>query len=70
MSEGFGRATARCDGEAVSFQIRSAPSPGRTPMARGEMRSLLLAFARDQAKRPGCTGLALPGKGIGPGHNS
>lgn len=66
MSEEFGRATARCDGEAANFQIRSAPSPGRTRMAREEMRSLLVTFARDQAKHHGCTNLALPGKDIYP----
>ncbi|MFF8789125.1 hypothetical protein [Streptomyces sp. NPDC015125] len=66
MSEGFGRATARCDGEAANFHIRSSPSHGRTPMTGGDMRGLLIAFARDQAQRHGCTDLALPGKDIHP----
>jgi len=68
MSENFGRAKAHCAGEAANFL---ADSPG-TDAGRAEqlpssrVRSLLNAFAKDQAERRHCTGLDLPGPTIHP----
>ncbi|MFD5394973.1 hypothetical protein ACFWJW_12185 [Streptomyces sp. NPDC127097] len=63
MSEDFGIAAARCDGESAHYLARSAPDRRH---AGRELRPLLVAFARDQAERRGCGHLALPGKRIFP----
>ncbi|AXG79411.1 hypothetical protein DVK44_19115 [Streptomyces paludis] len=69
MSEELGRARARCDDETVNYlafdyprgtDIRDRHLTGR------QLRPLLNAFAKDQAKRRGCTDLELPPAEIHP----
>ncbi|MEV6398921.1 hypothetical protein AB0M39_29745 [Streptomyces sp. NPDC051907] len=55
----WGRAKARCDGEAVNFEASSREAPG---IKGPQLRALLTAFAKDQTERRGCTDLALPGR--------
>ncbi|MGV9352050.1 hypothetical protein [Streptomyces misionensis] len=52
-------ATARCDGEAANFAVTPWGSEGKVDHA--EQRALLRAFAEDQTRRRGCSGLRLTG---------
>ncbi|MGY5125658.1 hypothetical protein [Streptomyces nigrescens] len=64
-SEDFGTA-ARCDGESAHYEASSYPGGADRRLAASELRPLLVAFARDQAGRRGCSHLALPGQRIIP----
>ncbi|KJY41613.1 hypothetical protein VR41_11815 [Streptomyces sp. NRRL B-1568] len=66
MSEEFGRAMARCDGESANFRAGSYPNSGQQGFSSHELQPLLAAFAKDQAKRHGCTDLKLPSEEIHP----
>ncbi|MGA4949333.1 hypothetical protein [Streptomyces lydicamycinicus] len=66
MSEHFGTAAARCDGEPAHYEASSYSGQGVRGVPARELRPLLVAFARDQAERRGCGHLALPGKRIFP----
>ncbi|MEU8781644.1 hypothetical protein [Streptomyces sp. NPDC048637] len=66
MSEDFGTAAARCDGESAHYEASSYPGSTDRRLAASELRPLLVAFARDQAGRRGCSRLALPGRRIIP----
>ncbi|RLU96580.1 hypothetical protein CTZ27_16275 [Streptomyces griseocarneus] len=60
MSEAFGRATAACDGESANFKASSHASRSEEQISSVDLRALLSAFAKDQAKRHSCTDLKLP----------
>ncbi|MFG3344297.1 hypothetical protein ACGF1Z_04430 [Streptomyces sp. NPDC048018] len=63
----FGRAKARCAGEAANYLANSyAPNSSRPVLPMGEVRRLLNMFVADQAERRGCTGLELPGPTVHP----
>ncbi|WP_128510445.1 hypothetical protein [Streptomyces inhibens] len=66
MSEHFGTAAARCDGESAHYEASTYPVDQARSLPARELRPLLVAFARDQAERRGCTRLQLPGKRIYP----
>ncbi|MCR8576393.1 hypothetical protein [Streptomyces sp. Isolate_219] len=66
MSENFGTAAARCDGESAHYEASSYPGRDGRYLPGRELRPLLVAFARDQAERRGCSHLALPGQRIFP----
>ncbi|GAA0373299.1 hypothetical protein [Streptomyces blastmyceticus] len=66
MSEHFGRATARCDGEPANYQASSYTADDEQHISGSELQPLLESFARDQSKRHGCTALKLPTKGVYP----
>ncbi|MEV7426362.1 hypothetical protein [Streptomyces sp. NPDC091212] len=69
MSENYGRATARCDAEAVNHlaygNARGTDAEDRYLTGR-QLRPLLDAFAEDQAERRGCTDLEPPASTIHP----
>ncbi|MFJ2217810.1 hypothetical protein ACIQVO_36670 [Streptomyces sp. NPDC101062] len=69
MSQNFGRATARCDGEAANYlafvQARDNEGGDRYLTGR-QLRPLLDAFAKSQSERRGCTDLELPPSTIHP----
>lgn len=60
MSEHFGRATARCDGESANYRASSYQSDNRQSLSGTELQPLLVDFARDQSERHGCTDLKVP----------
>ncbi|MGW4162542.1 hypothetical protein [Streptomyces sp. NPDC004788] len=61
LGEEFGRAKARCAGESANFLANGyASDSSRSVLPMSDVRSLLNAFATDQADRRGCTGLELP----------
>ncbi|WP_411137803.1 hypothetical protein [Streptomyces sp. C10] len=66
MTENFGTAAARCDGESAHWEASSHPDSAGRHLAGRELRPLLVAFARDQAERRGCSRPALPGQRIFP----
>ncbi|MFE4591538.1 hypothetical protein [Streptomyces laurentii] len=67
LGENLGRAKARCAGESANFLASSyARRDSRPVLPMSEVRPLLEAFTADQAKRRGCTDLALPGHTVYP----
>ncbi|MGY4955837.1 hypothetical protein [Streptomyces nigrescens] len=66
MTENFGTAAARCEGESAHWEASSYPDSAGRSLAGRELRPLLVAFARDQAERRGCGRPALPGQRIFP----
>ncbi|MFE1171152.1 hypothetical protein [Streptomyces sp. NPDC058773] len=66
MSEDFGTAAARCDGEAAHFEVSGSMDSSERRLPGRELRPLLVAFAKDQARRRGCGHLVLPGREIFP----
>ncbi|MEU7024362.1 hypothetical protein ABZ990_27455 [Streptomyces sp. NPDC046203] len=67
LSEDFGRAKALCAGESASFLAADHTTNGAGPiLPMSEVRPLLDAFAKDQAKRRGCADLRLPGHTVYP----
>ncbi|MEZ0159740.1 hypothetical protein [Streptomyces griseorubens] len=68
LSDNFGRAKARCDGEAANFLANSyTPDATRSVLPMSDVRDLLDEFTADQAERRGCTDLELPGPTVHPG---
>ncbi|MEU3075918.1 hypothetical protein [Streptomyces laurentii] len=67
LTENFGRAKARCDGEPANFLASSYARHSADPvLPMGKVRPLLEAFTADQAKRRGCTDVKLPGHTVYP----
>ncbi|MCP9210397.1 hypothetical protein [Streptomyces cucumeris] len=65
MSEDFGRAKARCGGESANF-LAYGDGTDRKALSATQMRTLLNAFATDQTRRRGCTGLDVPDSTVHP----
>lgn len=63
MSERLGRAKARCQGDPANFlvSLENAGGSAPAPPTAAQLRTLLNAFAADQAARRGCTDVELPG---------
>ncbi|WP_431775570.1 hypothetical protein [Streptomyces cucumeris] len=61
----FGRAKTWCGGESANF-LACGDGTDRKTLSTTQMRTLLNAFATDQARRRGCTGLDLPDSTVHP----
>nr|WBO79299.1 hypothetical protein SBE_002991 [Streptomyces sp. SBE_14.2] len=67
LGTAFGRAKARCAGEAANFLANSyTPTGTGSALPMSDVRRLLDEFASDQAERRDCTDLELPGPTVYP----